>query len=376
VCDRCVARSWLLGRLAGHLELVRHRIVPLLALGDEELIAAVGGDQRPALQRELERLDLVQARERSAAAGLEQICRCDPAYPGLLSALGSPPAVLHVGGGLERFVSLVADQPVAVVGARRASPYGLEVARSLARGLGAAGITVLSGMALGIDSAAHAGALEVSAPTVAVLAGGADCPYPASKRALHQRLQSTGAVVSELPPGTRPRRWMFAARNRIIAGLGAMTVVIEARQGSGALLTAAVARGLGRAVGAVPGRVTSPLAWGPHQLLAAGGLLVRGPQDVLDGLFGLGVRRAPPECRPALRPELRVLLEAIGDGHETASALRMAGFEVDVGLAALASLELDGYVRRDPGGRFSVLGWAPSPRRVRVRPSTTSRPDP
>ncbi len=354
-CDGCLARSWLLSRLAAHLEVVRHRIEPLLGLGDEDLIAAVAGKQRAAVQGELEQFDAVQARECCAATGLEQICGCDPRYPGSLAALAAPPAVLHVGGGVERFLALVAEQPVAMVGARQASPYGLEVARSLARGLGAAGITVLSGMALGVDSAAHAGALEVGAPTVAVLPGGADRPYPASKRALYRRIQSTGGIVSELPPGTLPRRWMFHARNRIIAGLGAMTVVIEARRGSGALLTAAVARGLGRPVGAIPGRVTSPLAWGPHELLRAGGVLVRGPQDVLDGLFGAGVRQAPGTARADVRPELRALLEAIGDGYDTAGALRRAGLEVDLGLAALASLELAGYVRREAGGRFSVL---------------------
>jgi len=354
-CDRCVARSWLLGRLAGHLELVRHRIEPLLGLGDDALIAAVGGERRAALARERAGFDVAQARDRAAAAGAEQICRCDRSYPGALAALGSPPAVLHVCGGLERFLALVAGQPVALVGARRASPYGLEMARSLGRGLGAAGITVLSGMALGIDSAAHAGALEVGAPTVAVLPAGPDRAYPASKRALHRRIRSAGAVVSELPPGVQPRRWMFPARNRIIAGLGAMTVVIEARPGSGALLTAAVARGLGRTVGAVPGRVTSPLASGPHELLAGGGLLVRGAQDVLDGLFGAGARQAPGRCRPDIAPELRSLLEAIGDGYDTDGAVRRAGLDADAGLAALASLELAGYLRREAGGRFSVL---------------------
>jgi DNA processing protein len=354
-CPGCLARSWLLDRLAGHLEPVRRRIEPLLALADRELIAAVGGEQRAAVGREFERFDVARARERCAATNLEPICRCDPSYPRALAALESPPAVLHVAGGLERFLALVANQPVALVGARRASPYGLQVARSLARGLGAAEVTVLSGMALGIDSAAHAGALEVAAPTVAVLPGGAERPYPASKRVLHQRIQSIGAVVSELPPGTRPWRWMFPARNRIIAALAAMTVVIEARPGSGSLLTAAAAGRLQRRVGAVPGRVSSPLAWGPHELLSCGALLVRGPQDVLDGLFGAGARDAPGPVKPPLAPELRGLLEALGDGTDTATALSHAGFAVEPGLAALASLELAGYVRREAGGRFTVV---------------------
>jgi len=354
-CDRCLARSWLLARLAGHLELGRRRIEPTLALADQELIAAVGGEQRDSLLRELSRLDIEQVRARSARAGLDLICRCDPRYPSRLAALASRPAVLHVAGTLERFLELVAEDPVAIVGARRASPYGLEVARALGRGLASAGVTVLSGMALGIDSAAHAGALAAPGPTVAVLPAGADRPYPRGKRVLFEQIRNTGAAVSELPPGSGVWRWTFPARNRIIAALGAMTVVVEAGPGSGALLTAGFARALGRPVGAVPGRVTSPLAVGTNGLLAAGAHVVRGPQDVLDVLFGAGVRIAPPAGRPDLAPELRPLLAAIGEGHDTAAALTAAGLAPHDGLAALAALELAGYVRRESGGRYSVV---------------------
>ncbi len=129
--------------------------------------------------------------------------------------------MLHVGGGLERFLEVASSDPVAIVGARRASGYGLEVARSLGRGLASAGVPVVSGMAIGIDSAAHAGALDGEGPTVAVLPGGAEQPYPPGKRSLYNRIREAGAVVSELPPGTAVRRWMFPARNRIIAGLSA-----------------------------------------------------------------------------------------------------------------------------------------------------------
>lgn len=353
-CDRCLARTWLLARLAGHLDLVRGRIALVLALSNEELLDAVAGGREAAIRRELARLDPDHVRARSADAGLELICGCDPAYPAGLQALESPPAVLHIAGGLERFLGLVAEESVAIVGARRASSYGLEIARSLGRGLGSAGITVLSGMALGIDSAAHAGALSGSAPTVAVLPGAADRPYPATKRALHRQICSSGAAVSELPPGVQVRRWMFPARNRILAALAAMTIVVEASERSGALLTAGFARSLGRGVGAVPGRITSPLASGPNALLAAGAHVVRGPQDVLDELFGAGMRRALSEDKPELAPELRRLLAAIRDGHDTAGALERAGFSPEPGLAALASLELAGYVRREAGGRFAV----------------------
>jgi DNA processing protein len=354
-CDACIARSWLLARLAGHLELARGRIELTLSLGDQELIAAVGGKHRGSVLRELSLLDIGQRRAHCAGAGVEMICRCSPAYPKRLLSLASPPAVLHVAGGSGRFLELVAGEPVAIVGSRKASPYGLEVARSLGRGLGCAGLTVVSGMALGVDSGAHAGALAADGPTVAVLPCGPDRPYPAAKRSLHAQIRTHGAAVSELPPGSGPWRWTFPARNRIIAGLSTMTVVVEACERSGALLTAAVASRLGRSVGAVPGRITSPLSAGPNALLAAGAAVVRGAEDVLETLFGAGAPPVPRDDRGQLAPALKLLLNAIGDGHDTPAALARAGLAAQDGLAALASLELGGYVRREPGGRFSVM---------------------
>ncbi len=354
-CARCLARAWLLGRLAGHLDLVRARIGPLLELDEPSLIAAIAGGRADAVTRELGAFDPEAARRRCSAAGLAPICRCDREYPAALAQLGAVPAVLHVGGGLERCLELLADQPVAIVGARRASAYGTGVARSLARGVGAAGVTVISGMAPGIDTAAHEGAVAGAGATIAVLPGGADRAYPASARALHRRIGDRGAVVSELPPGVRVRRWMFPARNRIIAGLSAMTVVVEARRESGALLTADAAIKLGRALGAVPGRVTSPLAQGPHELLRSGASLISGAQDVLDGLFGAGVRCVPARPREPLAPHLQAVLDAVSDGDEIEAALARAGCDPDRGLAALASLELAGRLLRRPGGGFSVL---------------------
>jgi DNA processing protein len=146
---------------------------------------------------------------------------------------------------------------------------------------------------------------------------------------------------------------MFPARNRIIAGIAATTVVVEAGERSGALLTAAFARELGRPVGAVPGRITSPGASGPHELIASGARIVRGPEDVLE-VLGIGAG-APIDSRPPLEPELRRLLSAIASGRDTTGALVHAGLAPEHGLAALASLELAGYVRREPGGRFAVL---------------------
>lgn len=354
-CDRCLLRSWLLVRLAGHLERVRSRIDSVLALDDEAMIAAVGGVQQAAVHDELALFDPDQAREQANRARLALICRCAPAYPAQLHDLESPPATLHVAGDLDRFLACVADQAVAIVGARRASPYGLEVARSLGRGLGVAGVPVISGMALGIDSAAHAGALAAAVPTIAVLPGGADRPYPPGKRALHRQIKESGAEISELPPGAAVWRWMFPARNRLVAALARMTVVVEAGQRSGALVTARVARELGRPVGAVPGRVTSPQAAGTNGLLASGARIVRDPQDVLDEIFGAGIRKAADDRRPALSTELEGLLAALADGHDTPAALARAGFPAAQALTALASLELAGYVSRRSNGQFFVV---------------------
>jgi DNA processing protein len=354
-CDRCLARAWLLGRVSGHLDRVSSELDQVLALASDELIAAVGGRRREELQGQLEHFDAGSAWSRAVRAGLELICRCDPAYPLRLAELPGAPAVLHVAGGLDRFLALAGADPVAIVGARQTSSYGIEVARSLGRGLACAGVTVVSGMALGIDSAAHAGALSVGGPTIAVLPGPADSPYPRARRGLYRQLVATGAAVSELPGGVAVRRWMFPARNRIIAALATMTVVVEAGERSGALLTAAFASDLGRSLGAVPGRVTAPQAVGPNGLLALGAHLVRGPQDVLDAVFGAGARTASTEDRPKLDAEERLLLGAIAEGRDTPGALARAGVAPDRGLAALASLELAGYIRRGPGGRFAVV---------------------
>ena len=362
-CPSCLRRTWLLARLASHLEVVRGSIDALLGLDDDTLIEAVAGQHRGAITRELMGFDDRAARERCEAAGVETICRCRPDYPPRLRALDNPPAVLHVLGGLDRLLELAAGDPVAIVGARRASRYGLEVAFALGRGLGAASVGVVSGMALGVDSAAHAGALEggrgTGSPdgrgaTIAVLPGPAERPYPASKRSLHRRICAGGVAVSELPPGTDVWRWMFPARNRLIAALAALTIVVEAGERSGALLTAAIARRLERPVGAVPGRVTAPLAAGPHRLLVTGAVLIRDAQDALDAVFGAGVRTVV-DPRPALAGAERRLLQAIASCDDTPTALGRAGLRVQDGLAMLASLELGGYVRREPGGRYAVM---------------------
>ena len=177
-CDACLARSWLVGRLAAHLDKARSRIDEVLVLRDDDLITAIGGREKARLRREFDAVDLDGVRLRVRAVGLDAVCGCDPDYPPALRALAAPPAVLYVAGGL---ADLVGEESVAIVGSRKASPYGLDVARGLGRGLAVSGITVVSGMALGIDSAAHAGALEAGGPTVAVLPASADRAVPAGQ---------------------------------------------------------------------------------------------------------------------------------------------------------------------------------------------------
>ncbi len=256
---------------------------------------------------------------------------------------------------MQRFLECCEHDPVAVVGSRRGTGYGLEVARSLGRGLGGAHVTVLSGMAIGIDTAAHAGALSGGGATIAVLPGSADRPYPAGRRALYQAILVNGVAVSELGPGSEIRRWAFLARNRLIAALAAMTVVVEAGEGSGALVTASIAQVLDRSLGAVPGRVTSPQAAGPNQLLAQGARVIRGAQDVVDSLYGSTAPSVRVDLREPLAGELSSVVAAVADGHDTPAALVGAGFAPQRTMAALASLEMSGHLRRQSGGRYSLI---------------------
>jgi DNA processing protein len=350
-CDACLRRTWLVARLAGWIELARHegrRLPEVLALSNEELLAAVAASELVRTMRQLEQLDMAELRDAYGRAGLAAICRHEDDYPRpLRDDRGAPPIVSWIG-------ALPSGPAVAVVGSRKPSPDGLEVARSLGRGLAAAGVTVVSGMALGIDSAAHEGALQAGGPTVAVLAGGADVAYPRSKRALHGRIREHGAVLSEAPPGFVPRRWCFPARNRIIAGLASATIVVQAAARSGSLITAELAIDLGRDVGAVPG---SPLDWrsaGANALLRDGATVVRDAVDALDLALGVGHGLGTDaDARTAgLDPSLRRLLGKLGEGKSTIDALALTPAEADAALLGLTELEILGLVTRGPGGTY------------------------
>jgi DNA processing protein len=356
-CDGCLRRALLVAflapRIADLLERPRRRAPGLLQLPDAELIAAAGGRDRAAAHRYLETVALDRERERIAAASVAMVCRHDDAYPRGLHDLDDPPAALFVHGRADWLEGLVPETTVAIVGSRRPSPYGVEVAQALGRGLGAAGLTVVSGLALGIDAAAHRGCLAARGRPIAVLACGPDRPYPQRHRALHRKVSEVGSVVSELPPGTRTFRWAFPARNRLMAALAAMTVVVEAAQPSGTLITADFARDLGRVVGAVPGRVTWRQADGANALLRDGAVPVTGPQDVLDEIFGAGVRIVTPResAKPPDDPTTRAVLQAVEAGVELAQVATRCNLGAGELRAALGRLEAEGMiVRRDLAG--------------------------
>jgi DNA processing protein len=350
-CDACLRRTWLVARLAGWIELARHegrRLPEVLALSDEDLVAAVAASELVRTMRQLEQLDPAELRDAYGRAGLAAVCRHEDDYPQSLRDDRAAPAIVSWTG------TLATGPAVAVVGSRKPSPDGLEVARALGRGLAAAGVTVVSGMALGIDSAAHEGALQAGGPTIAVLAGGADVAYPRSKRALHGRIREHGAVLSEAPPGFVPRRWCFPARNRIIAGLASTTIVVQAAARSGSLITAELAMDLGRDVGAVPG---SPLDWrsaGANALLRDGATVVRDAVDALDLALGVGHGLGTDaDARTAgLDPALRMLLGKLGEGKTTIGALALTPAEADAALIGLTELEILGLVTRGPGGTY------------------------
>lgn len=327
----------------------------LLRLGDEELVAAVCGDDSAPARDFLRRFDPAATRALQREADVATLCRHENGYPTALRDLHDPPAVLHVAGGLARLGELTAEPAATVVGTRRPSAYGVEVAADLGRELATAGVTVVSGLALGIDAAVHRGVVDAFGRGVAVLAGGADVPYPSRNRRLYARLRENGVVVSELPPGRRAYRWSFPARNRLMAALGVMTVVVEATAGSGTMITAEFATDLGREVGAVPGRVNARMAAGANQLLRDGATVVRGAGDVLDSLYGVGgAGRLRPSTALAaeLGPELREVLEAVEAGDDAASIASGRQLTAAAVRTALGRLEVLGLVTRGGLGGY------------------------
>jgi DNA processing protein len=280
-------------------------------------------------------------------------------YPAVLEQLPDPPASVHGVGEAGALRSFDPDAAVTIVGSRRASAYGIGIAEQLGHDLAFAGITVVSGMANGIDAAAHRGALTAGGPTIAVLGGGPDVVYPRSQRGLYRRIVESGAAISEHPPGTATEKWSFPPRNRIMAALGRMTIVVEAAEPSGTLITAERAGELGRDLGAVPGQVTSRVAAGPHALIRDGAALIRGAEDVLDAMLGIGRARVVRAGAP-LDPELERVLDGVERGCSTPDAIAVAS-EIPPAAAAvaLARLELLGYVATSAAGSYAPTGLTP-----------------
>jgi DNA processing protein len=283
---------------------------------------------------------------RGAAAGLRALAFDDETYPARLLQIIDPPPVLWVSGQ----VSALADPAVAIVGSRAGSPYALSVAARLGADLAARGVTVVSGLARGVDSAAHQGALSVDGVTVGVLGCGADIVYPAEHGDLAAEISRRGAVVSEFAPGTPPKPGFFPQRNRIISGLVRAVVVVEAGDRSGSLITARYALEQGRDVLAIPGNVLSGRNRGGHALLRDGARLVESADDIFDELgWGTGQRTS---AGPAANDDPVLCAITPGEGSDLEQISIRSGLTAAELLPRLLDWELRGIVKREPGGRF------------------------
>jgi DNA processing protein len=362
-CLDCLRRSWLLARLGPFIQVacddrVGRRTPELLRLEDADLLRAVAPKRADEFLAENEGLDEGGLRRALEEAGCWACCRHDDRFPEGLGDGADAPVCLTGKGSTFPLDEVNLAGSATVVGARRATGYGLEVARGLGAEVAAAGLVLVSGLALGIDGAAHRGALE-RGRTVAVLACGPDRPYPATHTRLYRRILDSGLVLSEMPPGTRPWRWGFPARNRIMAALSRITVVVEAARRSGSLITAEMAADAGREVGAVPGPVTAGPSAGTNELIANGAALIRDGSDILDRLLGAGLRLPEPLFGPDLVPgELRVL-EAVEAGETSIDTIcAAAGLGAAETAGCLARLEIAGYISCSLTGQYRRTGLA------------------
>jgi len=306
---------------------------------------------------------------RAEREGVSILTCQDPGYPERLRRIYDPPPLLYIKGSLE-----AADIPVAVVGSRNASPYGRYVTERLCRELAQRGVTIVSGLARGIDTCAHRGALSARGRTIAVMGCGIDVIYPPENRKLHGEVASSGAVVTEYPFGTEPDRPHFPARNRIISGLSLGVLIVEAGEKSGSLITAQCALEQNREVFAVPGGIDLPGSRGTNRLLRQGAKLVEGVEDILEEILPQlerppaptpGETKAPAGRRvgtekhetgrePLTEDESR-LLGCISDMPQDADTLiNRTGLAAAEALALLLSLELKGYILQLPGKRFKL----------------------
>jgi DNA processing protein len=345
----------ILSHLEGLTPGALHRLAWRAGTARECLRAVLSGAASGASARDrsvAERVDPGSVRAALARRGARMAAPGDDDYPAGLLDLTDPPICLFVRGTLP-----AARPAVAMVGARRSTPYGREAAETIAAGLGTEGVTVVSGAAIGIDGAAHRGALRAGGPTVAVLGSGIDVAYPSRNAGLIERVAEAGAVVSEYPPGIEARPHRFPARNRLVAALAQAVIVVEGAPGSGSLITVEFAVDLGRDVMAVPGAITGPLSDVPHALIREGAALIRGAGDVMEVLGLVPTPRSAADRQPepvgaGLTEEERRLLDLVPGTPATLDEVaRSAGIDPARALRVLGALELRGLVRAD-GGRY------------------------
>jgi DNA processing protein len=285
------------------------------------------------------------ALEWAAMEGHVVLTLADADYPRPLLEISDPPALLYLRGRRE----LLARPSLAVVGSRNATPQGVSNAEQFARSFAAAGLTIVSGLALGIDAAAHRGGLDRAGSTIAVLGTGADILYPHGNRTLGERIAREGLIVSEFPLGTPPHGSNFPRRNRVISGLARGCLVVEAALASGSLVTARLAAEQGREVFAVPGSIHSPHSKGCHALIKQGAKLVESAQDLLQELGMEGIEAAPAAANPALTG----LLAHLGyDPCDIDTLCARSGLTAAAVSAMLLQLELDGKIASLPGGLY------------------------
>lgn len=295
------------------------------------------------------RTQAATALARAARRGLTPLTLGDPPYPAMLSEIFDPPPVLWLRGQ----ASVLDAVAVAIVGSRAGSPYALAVAERLAADLAKRGIVIVSGLARGVDSAAHRGALSAGGSTIGVLGSGADIIYPAEHKPLAAEMIARGALLSELVPGTRPLKHFFPMRNRIISGLSRAVVVVEAGERSGSLITARSALEQGRDVLAVPGNVLGARNRGGHALLRDGAKIVESADDILEEL-GFGPRLAFPSSKGVAEVSHDPVLGCLTPGEpcNVDEIAERSGVTISSLLPRLIDLELQGLVRRAGGGRF------------------------
>lgn len=358
-CGNCLRRRWLLGELTGPLDYRardRERLIDTLSLTDEELLRALAGRRTAELKARYERF---QPGEHPPAKHGE-ICRHQHSYPPGLCGPATP-HMLEVAGGSRRLTKLTTAPVVAIVGCRTPSDYGMEIARSLARGLTASGVTVSACLNDGIAVAAHAGAQDAHGASIAVMGGGLGVSCPTRRRSLYERICSAGCAVSELPHDCSGRRWGGLAAERIVVGLAHLTVLVEADNTPGGLAAAHIAQAHGRTLGVIPGRVSSPLSAGPLALLRDGAELIRGPHDVLELLRSsecplpeelLSQPSRPNGATTHVPLALRETLARVGSGFDTPEKLMRVGADPEMVLLNLSELELLGMLGRGDGGRY------------------------